>query len=66
MSLLARIYGVYTIKSNTFEAVDVLVMQNTVMKRDQTRPGMIFDIKGSTVNRLTKFSVKDQRWWCKE
>lgn len=34
LSLIARIYGVYTIRSSAFEAVDVLVMQNTVMKKD--------------------------------
>ena len=28
-SLLARIYGVYTIKSNYFDSLDVVVMQNT-------------------------------------
>ena len=29
-SLLARIYGIFTIKTDKFMAVDVLVMQNTV------------------------------------
>ena len=28
-SLIARIYGIYTFKTNQFKAVDVMIMQNT-------------------------------------
>ena len=30
-SLLARIYGVYTIRTQAFAPVDIIIMQNTVM-----------------------------------
>lgn len=29
MSLIARIYGIFTIKTNFFEPLDVMIMQNT-------------------------------------
>ena len=54
-SLLARIYGVFTIKTNVFKKVDVLIMQNTVHLAKKTNPCMIFDLKGSTQGRYTKF-----------
>jgi len=54
-SLLARIYGVFTIKTNVFKSVDVIVMQNTVMLGHKKNPAMWFDLKGSTKGRLTKF-----------
>ena len=34
-SLLARIYGMFTIKSNMFHSVDFLIMQNTVRVVDK-------------------------------
>ena len=37
-SLLARIYGVFTIKTNVFKSVDVIVMQNTVILEKKSNP----------------------------
>ena len=53
-SLLARIYGVFTIKSNYFDSLDIMIMQNTSQIESKDHPSMVFDIKGSTVNRKSK------------
>ena len=62
-SLLARIYGVFTIKTNVFKSVDVIVMQNTVMLSNRENLAMWFDLKGSSKGRETKFIGKDAFWW---
>lgn len=54
-SLIARIYGVYTIKMQDMEPINVVLMENT--KRtysDDTTLLYVFDLKGSQVNRETK------------
>ena len=65
-SLLARIYGVFTIESNYFDSLDIMIMQNTCQLEDKDHPKMIFDIKGSTVNRKSqvdpKFWRRDFNW----
>ena len=60
-SLLARIYGVFTIKTDFYASVDVILMQN-VLQMSDTNPTMIFDLKGSTKNRLTQVH---SRFWRK-
>ena len=64
-SLLARIYGVYTIKTNVFKSVDVVVMQNTVLKEKVSNPSMFFDLKGSSKGRYTPFNTDELCWWQK-
>lgn len=50
-SLLARIYGVFTIKNNYFADLDVIVMQNTVQVQDKRNARLTFDLKGSRTGR---------------
>lgn len=57
-SLIARIYGIYTIKTNYFDPVDIVVMQNTVKLSDKKNHKLTFDIKGSTINRKVNFEEK--------
>lgn len=52
-SLIARIYGVFTIKTNLFANLDVMIMQNTCLLKSKSNEKMTFDIKGSTYNRMT-------------
>lgn len=54
-SLLARIYGIFTIESVFFEPVDVIIMKNTAYV-NKLNEKMTFDLKGSTANRRVKFS----------
>lgn len=52
-SLIARIYGVFTIKTNLFASLDVMIMQNTCLLKNKLNNKITFDIKGSTTNRYT-------------
>jgi len=54
-SLLARIYGVYTITMQDMEPINVILMANTKRTYDDSTTLLyIFDLKGSLVNRETK------------
>ena len=53
-SLLTRIYGVFTIKTNFFAPMDVIIMQNTIQMNNPQNSKVTFDLKGSTVSRYTK------------
>ena len=55
-SLLARVYGIYTIRTNIFEDLDVIVMQNTAQLRNGNNFVYQFDLKGSTHGRYTPFN----------
>ena len=57
-SLLARIYGLYTIKTSVFGALSIIILQNISQPYDKANSRMIFDLKGSTVNRKVKFESK--------
>jgi len=54
MSLLTRIYGLYTIKSEYFSNLDVILMENCArgIPRHED-PMYVFDLKGSVINRKT-------------
>lgn len=56
-SFLARIYGIYTIQTQYFKDVDLIIMQNGARLRNKVLMMYQFDLKGSTVNRYTPFSV---------
>lgn len=65
-SLLMRIYGLFTIKTNRFAPIDVIVMQNTSKLQNKSNPKMLFDFKGSTINRSIKFKEDEQKFWLDE
>ena len=65
-SLLARIYGIFTIKTSVFAPVDVIIMENTAQLQKNKHSSMIFDIKGSIIGRKIKFKDSDERWWTKQ
>ena len=58
-SLLARIYGVFTIKTNIFAPMEVIVMQNTVQTQSPNSEKLTFDLKGSTIHRYTHVKEQD-------
>ncbi len=62
-SLLARIYGIFTIKTKFFEPLDIIIMQNTCNPNNKKNDQLTFDLKGSTIGRATKFPKEDQRFW---
>ena len=56
-SLIARIYGIFTLKSEYFDPIEVMIMKNTAFASEGNSK-MTFDIKGSTMNRFV--NVPDQ------
>ena len=64
-SLLARIYGLFKIKTNVFGQVNIILMQNTVFMKDNTNNKMTFDLKGSLLGRQVKLGLGDQKFWRK-
>ena len=53
-SLLAKIFGVFTIETFRVDKVYVLLMENTLKLHDAKQLSNIFDLKGSMVNRIVK------------
>jgi 1-phosphatidylinositol-4-phosphate 5-kinase len=60
-SLIAKIYGVFTIKTDRFAPLDFMIMENTV-RTGETNSKVLFDLKGSTFKRLSKLKVEDLNW----
>ena len=60
---MVRIYGLFTIDTNVFGKVDIIIMENTLKNRHKTHPLITFDLKGSLIHRNVKFSGKEKKWW---
>ena len=58
-SLLARIYGIFTIKTKQFPDLDFIVMQNTVRLYNKANSKLTFDIKGSKTKRWVKVTSSE-------
>lgn len=65
-SLLARIYGIFTIKTDYFDPLDIILMQNTSQLRNKSNDKLIFDMKGSTINRKVGFGPSENKFWLKK
>lgn len=65
-SLLARIYGIFTIKTDYFDPLDIIVMQNTSQLRNKSNDKLIFDMKGSTIGRKVGFGPSENKFWLKK
>ena len=57
-SLIARIFGVFTIKTSQTGPVHIMLMENTIRLKDQNNLRYIFDLKGSTVDRKVTGDTK--------
>jgi 1-phosphatidylinositol-4-phosphate 5-kinase len=57
-SILARIYGIYTVKMEEVEPVNLILMGNTKKSNDKMIEH-VFDLKGSFINREVKGKVKN-------
>ena len=53
-SLLAKIFGVFTIKKKKYEQQHVMLMENTRQLQNKTKEKFVYDLKGSTHGRLSK------------
>ena len=57
-SLIARIYGVFRVQTNSFKPFNFMIMQNTCEFDSYENPRITFDLKGSTINRKIKTNEK--------
>jgi len=55
-SMLARIYGVYRVKSFGMQPVNIMLMEHSLKVEDPEMVQAVFDLKGSNVNRLVPVS----------
>jgi 1-phosphatidylinositol-4-phosphate 5-kinase len=51
-SLLSKILGIFTVEAERFSKVHIMLMENTVRLKDPKKLRAVFDLKGSTVDRL--------------
>ena len=57
-SLLAKIFGVFKVKTSKVSAVYIMLMENTLRLKDPDKLNYIFDLKGSLVDRKVKGVTK--------
>ena len=57
-SLLSRVYGIFTIKTNIFKKMDFLIMQNSAQTFSDNSNTLVFDLKGNTRKRKFKISPR--------
>jgi len=57
-SLIARIYGVYTVDMPHYRPVHLMLMANTLRFRKPAQITRIYDLKGSSINREEKGETK--------
>ena len=62
-SLIAKIYGMYTISTNKFAPVDIIIMQNTQSTINKKNELITFDLKGSLYKRKVQFPNSERSWW---
>jgi len=62
-SLIARIYGLYTIKTNIFGPLQLILMQNTAQNLYNHHPRISFDLKGSLFGRYNPLPSKENKFW---
>lgn len=57
-SLLAKKFGVFTVKRSGVQAVHIMLMENTLRLKNPAQLKYIFDLKGSLVDRKVKGKTK--------
>lgn len=55
-SLIAKIFGLYTIYSKEFVPIHLILMENTIRVEDRSNKKVVFDMKGSIKGRHVKLS----------
>lgn len=68
-SMLAKIFGVFTVNTRYMKKVHVMLMENTIQLKNANLMTHIFDLKGSSFQRLVKgdnlspsTTLKDENW----
>jgi len=55
-SLIAKVFGVFTLKTSAFANLDFMIVENITKTNDPNNLKVTFDLKGSTFRRETKLS----------
>jgi len=55
-SLLAKIYGVFTVNTDNLSDVHIILMDNTLKLKSRQNLLKVFDLKGSLVDRYVKMT----------
>ena len=53
-SILARIYGIFTVQMEDIVPINLILMGNTIQCEKPEDIHSIFDLKGSIINRIVK------------
>ena len=53
-SLMAKIYGYFTVEIKNMQPIHLILMENTLDKHKFGIPDRLYDLKGSLVNRVVK------------
>ena len=56
-SLITKIFGVFTVKTDATNSVYLMLMENTLQLKSKDGLKYIFDLKGSLVDRKTKGNI---------
>ena len=59
--MITRIYGIFEIRTNYFEPVTLMIMQNAINCESKKNKRLTFDLKGSSVGRETKLVYEQRR-----
>jgi len=49
--MIAKIFGVYTLKTSVYAPLDIIVMENVTKMNNTSNHSVTFDLKGSTYKR---------------
>ena len=60
-SLIARIYGIFTVKMKGHAEISLMMLSHTLRIPSMAAVQRIYDLKGSTVNREIKMNQKTSR-----
>ena len=53
-SLLAKVFGVFNVKTRLYSSMNFIIMENVTFGKEAKNQKITFDLKGSTYNRRTK------------
>ena len=56
-SIITKIFGVFTVKTDATNSVHLMLMENTLQLKNPEGLKYIFDLKGSLVDRKTKGKI---------
>jgi 1-phosphatidylinositol-4-phosphate 5-kinase len=62
-TLIAKIYGLFSIRTSMYAPMDFVVMENVSRLNNQENFKVTFDMKGSTFRRYANLQNKQKQFW---